>query len=73
MNRLSANSYQLFFKGTYFSLLSLQIVRSSCPDTDYLLEPPTEPNKQKTPVLQEFRGFAFEIVADELEDPAENE
>jgi hypothetical protein len=35
--------------------------------------PPTDAHEQETPVAKEFRGFAFEGVADELEKPSEEE
>jgi hypothetical protein len=33
--------------------------------------PPAGTNEQETPVMEEFRGLAFEGVADELENPSE--
>lgn len=35
--------------------------------------PPAHPNEKKAPVLEELRRLALEDVADELEDPAEDE
>jgi hypothetical protein len=35
--------------------------------------PPADADEQKTPVAKEFRGLAFEGVADELENPSEQE
>ena len=35
--------------------------------------PPADAYEEKTPVVEEFRGLAFEGVADELEKPSEKE
>lgn len=35
--------------------------------------PPTNSDKKKTPVAEEFRWLAFECVADELENPSDHE
>src|SRR5258707_5294198 len=39
----------------------------------HLGHPPAQSDKQKTIVAEEFRWLAFEIVTDELQDPADNE
>jgi hypothetical protein len=39
---------------------------------DDLLEPPAESDKQKAIVLEKLRRLAFKIVADKLEDPADD-
>ena len=38
-----------------------------------LFKPPSRPHEQKTPVLEKLGRFAFEIMPDELKDPAEYE
>src|SRR5215831_18405775 len=39
----------------------------------HLSPPPAHANQKKTPVMEEFRFFAFEGMADELQDPAHYE
>ena len=39
----------------------------------HLGPPPADADEQKPPVTEEFRRLAFEGVADELEDPSEDE
>ncbi len=38
-----------------------------------LCPPPADADEEEAPVAEEFRGLAFEGVADELEDPSEGE
>ena len=35
--------------------------------------PPADAYEEETPVVEEFRGLAFEGVSDELEEPSEKE
>jgi len=35
--------------------------------------PPADTDEQETPILEEFRGLAFEGMSDELEDPSKYE
>ena len=39
----------------------------------HLFEPPAKADKKKTPVLKKLRWFAFEIMTDKLQDPANDE
>ena len=38
-----------------------------------LRDPPAKSDEQETPVFEELRGLAFDVVSDELEDPAHHE
>ena len=38
-----------------------------------LCPPPTDADEKKAPVLKEFRGLAFEGMADELKNPSNDE